>query len=176
MRKAYTPDGDGAYDIGGATSGALSRLRAGVPAVDAGGTGDRDQGNGSLMRILPLGLLSDAPDDATLVEQAHLASRVTHGHLNCQVTCALYVLIVRALLERPREEPEAVLARSVDALIAAYAEQPAAERALRGLLARRPTVEAWRRLGARQLLVRLGGIRSRRLVPRCHRALRPVRG
>ncbi len=53
MRKAYTPDGDGAFDIGGATSGALSRLRAGVPAVDAGGTGERDQGNGSLMRILP---------------------------------------------------------------------------------------------------------------------------
>src|SRR5687767_15859369 len=51
--RAYTPDGDGAFDIGSATSTALHRLRAGVPAIDAGGTEERDQGNGSLMRILP---------------------------------------------------------------------------------------------------------------------------
>ena len=135
--KAYSPNGDGAFDIGGATAAALSRLRAGVPATDAGGTGERDQGNGSLMRILPLGLLSDAPDDATLIEQAHLASRVTHGHPNCQVACALYVLIVRGLLERPQEDPEAVLARSVDRLLAVYATRADDAAVLRRLLAHR---------------------------------------
>jgi ADP-ribosylglycohydrolase len=34
---AYTPDGDGAFDIGGATAAALSRLRAVIPAIVAGG-------------------------------------------------------------------------------------------------------------------------------------------
>jgi ADP-ribosylglycohydrolase len=135
--KAYTPDGDGHFDIGGATAGALSRLRAGIPAIDAGGTSERDQGNGSLMRILPLGLVDDAPDDATLVERAHLASRVTHGHPNCQVTCALYVLIVRGLIERPQEDREAILARSVDRLLAAYATRPQDAAVLRGVLAHR---------------------------------------
>jgi ADP-ribosyl-[dinitrogen reductase] hydrolase len=47
---AYTPDGDGAFDVGGATSSALSRIRAGTPAAGAGGTAEGDQGNGSLMR------------------------------------------------------------------------------------------------------------------------------
>src|SRR6187397_2722096 len=54
---AYTPDGDGAFDIGGATSAALARIRAGTSAEQAGGTGERDQGNGSLMRILPIALV-----------------------------------------------------------------------------------------------------------------------
>ena len=96
--KAYTPDADGAFDIGGATSRALVRLRAGTDAIDAGGTEERDCGNGSLMRILPLGVWDEAADNATLIERAHLASRVTHAHPRCQVSCALYVLVARSLL------------------------------------------------------------------------------
>jgi ADP-ribosylglycohydrolase len=138
---AYTPDGDGAFDIGGATSSALARLRRGTPAIDAGGTDDRDQGNGSLMRILPLALIDPPDDDAELVERAHLASRVTHGHLNCQVACALYVLIGRTLLHRPDGEPEVALAQSVDRLLAVYERQPAFTSVLRGLLAHRSTIK-----------------------------------
>src|ERR1035437_2303333 len=55
--KAYTPDGDGRFDIGNATSAALSRLRSGVDPESAGGTAVADNGNGSLMRILPLALV-----------------------------------------------------------------------------------------------------------------------
>jgi len=51
--RAYTPDGDVPFDIGGATAQALARLRAGTPAIEAGGTGEHDQGNGSLMRVIP---------------------------------------------------------------------------------------------------------------------------
>lgn len=137
---AYTPDGDGMFDIGGATSGALSRLRASVPAFDAGGTDERDQGNGSLMRILPVALVGGATDD-TLVEQAHLASRVTHGHPNCQVACALYVLVARTMLEHPGGDPEVALAQSVDRLLAVYAKQPAFTSVLRALLAHRSNLK-----------------------------------
>ena len=52
-RGAYTPDGDGKFDIGNATADALARIRNGEPAQTAGGAGERDLGNGSLMRILP---------------------------------------------------------------------------------------------------------------------------
>lgn len=104
---AYTADGT-VFDIGGATGRALDRLRAGTPAIDAGGTDERDCGNGSLMRILPIALLDPDADAATLVERANLASRVTHGHPRCQVACALHVLVARALLDGERDRSAAL--------------------------------------------------------------------
>ena len=95
---AYTPGGEGKFDIGGATTGALSRIRSGTPAEQAGGTGERDNGNGSLMRILPVALVDLDLDDAAFVDQAHRASAVTHGHPVSQAACALYVLAARELL------------------------------------------------------------------------------
>ena len=55
-RGAYTPDGDGPFDIGGTTSAALAQLRDGVHAINSGGRDERDNGNGALMRILPVAL------------------------------------------------------------------------------------------------------------------------
>lgn len=139
--RAYTPDGDGAFDIGVATSAALGRLRAGVPAIDAGGTGERDQGNGSLMRILPIALVDVPEEDAALVERAHLAGRVTHGHPNCQVACALYVLVAQTLIEHPGGDPEPALALATDRLHGVYATDPAFASVLRELLAHRSMVK-----------------------------------
>ena len=138
--RAYTPDGDGIFDIGGATAAALSRLRAGVPAIEAGTTGPRDQGNGSLMRILPIALVDPPDDDAELVERAHLASRVTHGHPNCQTACALYVLVARTLIEHRGGDREAGLALATDRLLAVYERQPEFASVLRELLAHRSKV------------------------------------
>jgi ADP-ribosylglycohydrolase len=137
---AYTPDGDGAFDIGGATSAALARLRAGTLAIEAGGTGERDQGNGSLMRILPIALVDVPDDDVELVRRAHHASRVTHGHPNCEVACALYVLVARTLLEHPGGDREAALALATDRLHAVYRRDPAFAAVLGELLAHRSGV------------------------------------
>ncbi len=95
---AYTPDGDGVFDIGGTTAAALRRIRDGVPAETAGPAGEHDNGNGSLMRVLPLALVGHTLPDAALAEQAHRASAVTHGHPLAQVACAWYVLTARELL------------------------------------------------------------------------------
>jgi ADP-ribosylglycohydrolase len=95
---AYTPDGDGPFDIGGTTAQALQRIRDGVPAETAGPAGEHDHGNGSLMRVLPLALVGHPLSDAELIEQAHRASAVTHGHPIAQAACALYVLLARELL------------------------------------------------------------------------------
>ena len=139
--KAYTPDGDGPFDIGGATSASLAQLRAGTPAISAGGTGQRDQGNGSLMRILPLALVDVPEEDEDLVERAHLASRVTHAHPNCQVACALYVLVGRTLVEHPDGDRDAALALATDRLLAAYDRKPEFASVLRALLAHRSRVK-----------------------------------
>jgi ADP-ribosyl-[dinitrogen reductase] hydrolase len=90
---------DRAFDIGNQTSDALLALESGVPAAQAGGTGERDNGNGSLMRVLPLALWHDGTDEE-LVRDAMLQSLVTHGHPRSQVCCALYCLWARATLER----------------------------------------------------------------------------
>ena len=85
------------FDVGIQTTQALAALRAGVPALRAGPSGERQNGNGSLMRVLPLALWHRG-DDHELVRDAALQSRVTHGHPRSQVCCALYCLWARATL------------------------------------------------------------------------------
>lgn len=118
---AYTPDGEGAFDIGVTTRAALDRLRQGARAIDAGGGADRDQGNGSLMRVLPVALVGTA-QDGVRVERAHFASRVTHAHPVCQVACALYVLIADELLADQTQAADAILGNALTRLHAVYAD------------------------------------------------------
>ncbi len=132
---AYTPDHDGRFDIGGATSTALARIRTGTSAEEAGGIGDRDQGNGSLMRILPLALVGREIGDVELIDRAHRASSVTHRHPVAQVTCALYVLVARSLLDGSSRAQALADARST--LRSNYTSHDA------GRLPVLDTVEAW---------------------------------
>lgn len=96
--RAYTPDGDGRFDVGGATGEAIRAFEHGTPAEEAGLTHVRASGNGSLMRILPLALVERDIPDSELTDRAHRVSRVTHGTAEAQVACALYCLIVRRVL------------------------------------------------------------------------------
>jgi ADP-ribosylglycohydrolase len=105
---AYTPDGDGLFDIGFATSAAVLALSAGAAPAEAGSVRPNGLGNGSLMRILPLALAGRRQDEATLVRWASQASAVTHGDPLPRVACALYVLIARRLLDRPDRPGEAL--------------------------------------------------------------------
>ena len=135
-RGAYTPDGDGLFDIGNATRDALARLEAGTPAEQAGGTDGRSCGNGSLMRILPLAIVERDLGDAELVAHAHRLSAVTHGHSRPKVASALYVLIARSLLSGVGREDALAWARG--RLRAIYAADLAASD-----LAALDHLEAW---------------------------------
>jgi ADP-ribosyl-[dinitrogen reductase] hydrolase len=86
------------FDVGIQTGWALRALREGVPAPEAGPAAESSNGNGSLMRVLPLALWHRG-DDAELVAGARLQSRVTHGHIRSQACCALYCLWARRTLE-----------------------------------------------------------------------------
>jgi ADP-ribosyl-[dinitrogen reductase] hydrolase len=90
-------DGD-VFDVGIQTRAALARLAAGVEAAEAGSRGERDNGNGSLMRVLPLALWHRGSDQ-DLIEDAMRSSQPTHGHLRSQLCCAVYCLWARRLLE-----------------------------------------------------------------------------
>ena len=135
---AYTPNGEGRFDIGGATARALARLRSGTPAEQAGGTSDRDQGNGSLMRILPVALVYRDADAETLIGYAHRASRVTHGHPVAQAACALYCLSIQLLLAGAAD-PEQALAGARSTLRGHYTRGTDGPRFLVAL----DVIEAW---------------------------------
>lgn len=85
------------FDVGVQTGRALSAFRSGAPAIEAGPNDVHDNGNGSLMRSLPLALWHQG-SDAELASDAQLQSCVTHGHTRAQVCCALYCLWARNTL------------------------------------------------------------------------------
>jgi ADP-ribosylglycohydrolase len=86
------------FDCGIQTSRALDALQEGASPLSAGPSGEYDNGNGSLMRVLPLALWHEGPD-AELVELAHQQSQITHGHDRSLVCCALYCLWARRIVD-----------------------------------------------------------------------------
>ncbi|MCB1053405.1 MAG: ADP-ribosylglycohydrolase family protein [Acidobacteria bacterium] len=107
------------FDIGITTRTALAAIRSGVPAEQAGPRGLQDNGNGSLMRVLPLALWHRGPDEE-LVDLAQRQSTVTHGHIRSQVCCALYCLWARCIMQDKRNPWEG----AVSSLRQIYAKQP----------------------------------------------------
>ncbi|MEL6344101.1 MAG: ADP-ribosylglycohydrolase family protein [Myxococcota bacterium] len=97
QREGYLAVDGVVFDIGIQTSKALMRVALGALPEEAGPDGEWDNGNGSLMRVLPLALWHQGGDGA-LVADAARQSRVTHGHIRAQVCCALYCLWARRLL------------------------------------------------------------------------------
>lgn len=97
-RDGYMAIDSRVFDVGVQTQLAFRVLEAGAAPLDAGPSEERHNGNGSLMRVLPLALFHPG-DDAALVEDAMNQSRITHGHARSRVCCALYCLWGRGLLE-----------------------------------------------------------------------------
>ena len=108
MRDAiWTPHGE-VFDIGNVTRQAIFRLDAGVEPTEAGLAGEFHCGNGSLMRILPVGLhLAFAGRDER-AETTAKCSRLTHGHPRCQLACVMFTEIVTSLV-RGRSFEEALV-------------------------------------------------------------------
>lgn len=117
-RGHLTPDGR-VFDVGVQTGQALRALESGTPALAAGRTDERANGNGALMRVLPLALWHRG-SDAQLVEDAHLQGLPTHGHARSQVCCALYVLWARRLMDAHAHP----LDHAVETLRSLYQTQP----------------------------------------------------
>ena len=93
----WTPWGE-TFDAGGATMAAIGRMVQGVPPEQAGGISERDNGNGSLMRILPIGLYFAQSSASEIFDYAHRASSLTHRHPRSQMACGIYCLMVSFLL------------------------------------------------------------------------------
>ncbi|MEH1969938.1 ADP-ribosylglycohydrolase family protein [Nostoc sp.] len=98
-KEAYwTPRGD-VFDIGQTTHTAIMRLKQGVVPHQAGGKVENSNGNGSLMRILPMAYCHRSFTLGELLARVHDVSAITHAHARSQMACGIYISIAVALLE-----------------------------------------------------------------------------
>ena len=135
---AYTPYGE-VFDRGMIVTQAVMRYRRGEAPLRCGGFGVRDNGNGSIMRIMPACLYAvekERKGELTLeeaVDQVHEVSSLTHAHAISRVGCGLYFFMVRALILREGGALEDALGRGLSDALAFYrhAGQESLEDAIR---------------------------------------------
>jgi len=100
----YTPFGY-AYDIGFGCESAIGRYIKSKDAYSCGGKGERDNGNGSLMRILPSCICvyekfnAGNIDINTAVKLVEDSSAITHAHNRSKIACGIYFFIVKKILD-----------------------------------------------------------------------------
>ena len=111
----YTPHGE-VFDIGGITKRALFHFGREIEPLQCGGKSEFDNGNGSLMRILPLIFYLHShygyppkhlPESSENREKAtdefftiiHNVSSLTHAHARSHIACGMYLSIARWLVQ-----------------------------------------------------------------------------
>jgi ADP-ribosylglycohydrolase len=110
----YTAHGK-VFDIGIATRRALQRFRNGTEPLQCGGTSEQDNGNGSLMRILPIAFYlhtfygEDFTNDDEAVGIIHHVSSLTHAHKRSLIACGVYLIIAKTLLGKSADLKNAIL-------------------------------------------------------------------
>ena len=96
----YTPFGY-AFDIGMTCQVAITKYQRFEDPYSCGGDKEFDNGNGSLMRIMPVCLWAYEKglneDDA--IKLIHEVSGLTHNHMRAKMACGLYYFMVVAILE-----------------------------------------------------------------------------
>jgi len=102
----YTAHGK-VFDVGIATKKAVNLFANGTDALRCGGTSENDNGNGSLMRILPLSFYlkwefgdegRDYAPCSKAFEIIHNVSSLTHAHKRSQIACGIYLSVACKLL------------------------------------------------------------------------------
>jgi len=99
INSKYTATGI-TFDIGVSTRTALTKFYKGVPALKCGGKGEFDNGNGSLMRILPIVLYSYFKDfnEEEEIKLLNEISSLTHAHEISKLGCKIYCDYVKLLI------------------------------------------------------------------------------
>lgn len=123
---AYTPHGH-VFDIGITCSKAVARFRPGMDPLTCGADGERDNGNGSLMRIMPISLYDALDEDfwnadrlEKAAENTHNASSLTHGHPRSLMGCMIHTAICHELIYRDGRTVLDAVQNAVDKSLAFY--------------------------------------------------------
>ena len=123
-RAEYTATAE-VFDIGNSTSEALKRYKNGTSALTSGCSGESDNGNGSLMRILPMAIyVKYKMPKASLKDRLdiiHKCSSLTHAHLRSQMACGIYAYLIMKLLDYPAK---GLIPEFLNEALDYYAEEP----------------------------------------------------
>lgn len=111
-----------AFNIGGATLQAIHHLHNGVSFTHSGGSTEKSNGNGSLMRILPLAFCHHLLTFPELIKLTHLTSAITHAHLRSQMACGFYISIALGLLKG--NTPESAYLQGIELSKKIYSKPP----------------------------------------------------
>ncbi len=100
----YTPYGE-TFDVGNTCSQSIIRWLMTRDVLTCGGDREKDNGNGSLMRIMPICLYfyeiqkQENLTDSEVIERIHEVSALTHAHLRSKIACGLYYFMVKYILD-----------------------------------------------------------------------------
>lgn len=112
----YTP-GDYTFDYGNITYNALNNYRHNhCNPLESGCSGEHDNGNGSLMRIMPVSLYANAKR-LPVCEQIELVGNVsslTHAHRISKASCNIYNFVVQEVLNSPSEDFRTLIMNGID--------------------------------------------------------------
>lgn len=88
------------FDIGSGTEQSLQRIISGTPCVEAGSKGEYNNGNGSLMRMLPISfyLAANSFTDEENYNIVGQLSSITHAHEISILGCYIYVCMTICLI------------------------------------------------------------------------------
>jgi len=91
LYRAYWTPYNEVFDVGRTTRMALEKIRNGESPNNSGEYGEYNNGNGSLMRILPIAfLLKNKPDDYK-ISIINEVSAITHSHEISLIACGIYI-------------------------------------------------------------------------------------
>jgi len=94
----WTPHGN-VFDIGISTNQAIHSIATGTKPILAGGYSERDNGNGSLMRILPLLFYIKDLKIEKRFSVIKDVSSITHAHIRSVLACFIYLEFALRLLK-----------------------------------------------------------------------------
>ena len=101
----FTPYGE-SYDIGRGTMQAINRYKKNRKAKKCGGDEEWNNGNGSLMRIMPACLYCSVMEssgmysDRDAIDAIHSVGGLTHAHIRSNIACGLYLFMAKYILFR----------------------------------------------------------------------------
>ncbi len=88
------------FDIGTTTRQGLQRLQSGVSPTRSGAKDVNSNGNGALMRTLPLAFhYFRHLNFPQLLDEVHQTAAITHAHPRSQMACGIYVSVALGLFE-----------------------------------------------------------------------------
>lgn len=120
----YTPFGN-TFDVGMTCSTAIYNY-INNKKVFNGGKGENDNGNGSLMRIMPicLYLYEKDIDIKEKIKVIHCTSALTHAHTRSKIACGIYYFIVQSILDNNSEKLITLIQKGIDNAFDFYNKYP----------------------------------------------------